>query len=118
MPGLEARSPRRVVLTRGVPIDGVRIINRPAQIAELDEVMFLYVEGGAEVAASFLAEDLVDRLEVYRAPILIGGDGIPAFGALGLASLAEAHGRWQLVERRQLGSDCYEAYERGRSEGA
>ena len=115
--GLEDRSPERVVLTRGVPLDGARILNRPEQIAELEGVQYLYVEGGAGVAASFLAEDLVDRLDIYRAPIVIGG-GLPAFGDIGLTNLSEAHGRWSLAERRQLGSDCYEAYERVRETGA
>ncbi|ABC62122.1 bifunctional diaminohydroxyphosphoribosylaminopyrimidine deaminase/5-amino-6-(5-phosphoribosylamino)uracil reductase RibD [Erythrobacter litoralis] len=114
LPGLEDRSPQRVVLTRGVPIDGVRIINEPAQIDRLEAAQYLYVEGGAGAAASFLAENLVDRLDIYRAPIVIGG-GKPAFGNIGLADLTSAHGSWKLVERRQLGSDCYEAYERQRS---
>ena len=33
-----------------------------------------------------------------------------SLGALGLASLDAAHGRWQMAERRQLGSDHFEAY--------
>lgn len=111
LPGLEEYSPQRVVLTRGIPPDGVKIINRPGQIAQLEAVQYLYVEGGAGAAAAFLAEDLVDRLEIYRAPILIGG-GLPSLADIGLASLAEAHGRWALLERRQLGSDSFEAYER------
>ena len=113
LPGLEERSPARVVLTRGVPIDGARIINRPEQIAQLDGVQYLYVEGGAEAAASFLREELVDRLDIYRAPIVIG-DGRPALGDIGLFDLADAHGRWRMSERRQLGSDTYEAYSRTR----
>lgn len=111
LPGLEDRSPRRVVLTRGVPIDGVTIINTPAQISKLDSAQYLYVEGGGQAAASFLREALVDRIDLYRAPILLG-EGIPALADIGLANLAHAHGQWQLVERRQLGKDTYEAYER------
>ncbi|QKG70408.1 bifunctional diaminohydroxyphosphoribosylaminopyrimidine deaminase/5-amino-6-(5-phosphoribosylamino)uracil reductase RibD [Erythrobacter mangrovi] len=112
LPGLADRSPQRVVLTRGVAPDRAKVINAPAQIARLD-AQYLYVEAGTDVAASFIEQDLVDRLELYRAPILIGG-GWPALGDIGLASLAEAHGRWQCVERRQLGSDSYEAYSRTR----
>lgn len=117
LPGLEDRSPERIVLTRGVPLEGARIINRPGQIADLEGAQYLYVEGGAQVAAAFLAEDLVDRLDIYRAPIVIG-DGLRAFGDIGLTDLTAAHGRWTLAERRQLGSDCYEAYERVREKGA
>ncbi|MEZ5681682.1 MAG: bifunctional diaminohydroxyphosphoribosylaminopyrimidine deaminase/5-amino-6-(5-phosphoribosylamino)uracil reductase RibD [Erythrobacter sp.] len=111
--GIEQRSPQRVLLSRGVPPDGVKVINAPGQIATLSGVQYLYVEGGGMAAASFLAEDLVDRIELYRAPVLIG-NGRPALGDIGLASLAEAHGRWILSERRQLGSDTYEAYSRTR----
>lgn len=111
LPGLKARSPQRVVLTRGHAIAGVTTIAAPAQIAGLDSVLYLYVEGGAGTAAAFLAADLVDALHLYRAPILIG-DGRAGVGALGLGDLASAHGRWQLVERRQLGSDTFEAYGR------
>ena len=113
LPGLEERSPQRILLTRGIPPDGVKVINAPGQIDRLDGVQYLYVEGGAQVAASFLAEDLVDRIELYRAPIVIGA-GKHALGDIGLASLNEAHGRWTLAEQRQLGSDTYHAYSRTR----
>ncbi len=52
---------------------------------------------------------LVDRLLIYRAPVLLGGR--PALGDLGLSSLAGAHGKWRMTERRQLGSDTLEVYE-------
>lgn len=111
LPGLAARAPQRVVLTRGHAIAGVTTIAAPEQIAGLDGVLYLYVEGGAAAAAAFLAADLVDALHLYRAPILIG-DGLRALGPLGLAQLDAAHGRWRLQERRQLGSDTFEAYDR------
>lgn len=107
--GLEHRSPRRVLLSRGVAPDGVTVINSPEKISELGEVQYLYIEGGGTTAAGFIAADLVDRLEIYRAPMLIG-HGHEALGAIGLTNLADAHGRWRLVEQRQLGSDSYAAY--------
>jgi diaminohydroxyphosphoribosylaminopyrimidine deaminase/5-amino-6-(5-phosphoribosylamino)uracil reductase len=88
-------------------------IGAPADVARLNGIDHLLVEGGAATAASFLAADLVDRLLLYRAPILIG-DGKPALGDIGLASLDEAHGRWGLVDSRQLGSDRLEVYLRHR----
>lgn len=113
--GLEARSPLRVVLTRGAaPAEGITALHSPEGIAGLDGVQYLYVEGGAATAAAFLAEDLVDELHLYTAPILIG-DGRRALGTLGLAALTEAHGRWLTAERRQLGSDSFTAYLRTRS---
>ena len=113
LPGLEARSPQRVVLTRGAAPEGTVALPAPEAIAGLDGVHYLYVEGGAQTAAAFLAADLVDELHLYTAPILIG-DGLRALGPLGLASLAEVHGRGHLSERRQLGSDAFAAYLRTR----
>ncbi|MGB7371694.1 bifunctional diaminohydroxyphosphoribosylaminopyrimidine deaminase/5-amino-6-(5-phosphoribosylamino)uracil reductase RibD [Erythrobacter sp.] len=111
LPGLAERSPRRYLLSRGIAPDGVTVINAPEAIARMDGVQYLYVEGGGEAAASFLADDLVDELHLYRAPILIG-DGHRALGDVGLSDLADAHGRWRPVERRQLGSDDFTAYRR------
>lgn len=122
LPGLEERSPRRILLSArhlsesrdegadGSPADnGWDMIASPAAIATLSGVDHLLVEGGAATAASFLAADLVDRLLLYRAPILIGG-GVPALGDIGLTDLAAAHGRWRLADARSLGSDRLEVY--------
>lgn len=114
--GLEHRSPRPVLLSRsdvGLPEGWLRI-DRPDAIADLPVGHWLMVEGGAGAAAAFLAEDLVDRLLLYRAPILIGA-GRPAIGDIGLADLPTAHGRWRLVESRRFGPDCAEVYLRTRS---
>jgi len=113
LPGLEARSPRRAVLTSGPAPQGWETVAAPEAIGGLAKVDHLLVEGGAGAASSFLAADLVDRLLLYRAPILIG-TGRAALGDIGLGSLAEAHGRWTLTDARALGSDRLEVYERVR----
>ena len=115
LPGLEERSPERLVLTRGDAPDKAKSVGSPESIHDLPDIQYLYVEGGAQTAAAFLAADLVDRLELYRAPILIG-EGRPALGDLDPRSLDEAHGRWQLAESAQLGSDRFEAYQRTRED--
>ncbi|MGE5723088.1 MAG: bifunctional diaminohydroxyphosphoribosylaminopyrimidine deaminase/5-amino-6-(5-phosphoribosylamino)uracil reductase RibD [Sphingomonadales bacterium] len=112
--GMEDRSPRRALLTRGAAPYGWTAVAAPEAIAELHDVNDLLVEGGAGAASAFLAADLVDRLIVYRAPILIG-EGIAALGEIGLRSLAEAHGRWTPIETRMLGIDRREVYERRRT---
>jgi diaminohydroxyphosphoribosylaminopyrimidine deaminase / 5-amino-6-(5-phosphoribosylamino)uracil reductase len=111
LPGLEARSPERWVLTRGQAPAGWRGLAAPADVAAMDDVHHLLIEGGAGAAAAFLAADLVDRLAVYRAPIVIGA-GRPCIADLGLGSLDGAHGRWRLADTRRLGSDVLEVYER------
>jgi diaminohydroxyphosphoribosylaminopyrimidine deaminase/5-amino-6-(5-phosphoribosylamino)uracil reductase len=111
--GLEARTPRRIMLTRQTRADGWETIAAPSDIATLNGVDHLLVEGGAQTAAAFLAADLVDRLLLYRAPIVIGG-GMAAIGDIGLTDLASAHGRWGLADARALGSDRLEVYLRVR----
>lgn len=71
----------------------------------------LFVEGGGQVAASFLRCGLVDRLEWFRAPVVIGGEGRPAVGALALSALAEAP-RFARLDVRSVGDDVWERYER------
>jgi diaminohydroxyphosphoribosylaminopyrimidine deaminase/5-amino-6-(5-phosphoribosylamino)uracil reductase len=113
LPGLEDRSPRRALLTRGETVEGWRRIGAPEEIEGLHDVNDLMVEGGSQTATAFLAADLVDRLLVYRAPILIG-EGKSSVGYVGLEAIADAHDRWCLADSRQLGSDRLEVYERTR----
>jgi len=104
--GLEHRSPQRIVLTRGEAPDGWTKIASPADIASLEGVQYLFVEGGAVTARAFLEADLVDRLLLYRAPVTFGG-GISAFADAGPAGVPEG---WRLADRRTLGSDTLEVY--------
>ena len=113
LPGLEGRSPERWLLTHGEAPEGWRKLAAPAEISAMDGVQYLLVEGGAQTAAAFLAADLVDRLLIYRAPILIGG-GRPGVGDIGLADLGAAHHRWREADSRRLGNDRLDVYERTR----
>lgn len=131
--GLEDRSPMRAILSRhpgdgrglgpeaNEPLSGLGVglrrddeiwMTSPHQITAL-ACDHLLVEGGAQTAAAFLRADLVDRMLLYRAPILIGA-GKASLGDIGLSDLAEAHGRWALSDARQLGSDRLEVYLRQR----
>ena len=110
LPGLEQRSPQRFVLTRGDVPEGWSALPSPDAVHRLSDVQYLFVEGGAQTAATFLAADLVDQLLIYRAPILIGG--LPAIAGIGLPTLSAAHGRWTRSDHRQLGNDTLDVYER------
>ncbi len=109
LPGLENRSPRRVAFTHGDAPKGWARVTCPEATAQLPDVHWLLVEGGAGAASTFLKAGLVDRLLLYRAPILIGG-GKPCLGDIGLTALEDAHGRWRLTDTRMLGSDRLEVY--------
>ena len=113
LPGLEERSPRRAILTRGETVEGWTRLGGPEEVFALADVNDLLVEGGSGAASAFLAADLVDRMLSYRAPILVG-EGKSALGYVGLTSLADAHRRWVLADTRPLGIDRLEVYERVR----
>jgi len=113
LPGLEERSPRRALLTRGEAVDGWETLQNPKDVYRLHDVNDLLVEGGSATATAFLTEDLVDRILIYRAPIIVG-DGKSSFGYVGLDAIADAHGRWTLIDERRLGVDRLEVYERVR----
>ncbi|WP_236781569.1 bifunctional diaminohydroxyphosphoribosylaminopyrimidine deaminase/5-amino-6-(5-phosphoribosylamino)uracil reductase RibD [Aurantiacibacter gangjinensis] len=108
--GLEERSPRRVALTSGDVPEGWTAIRSPQEIAALEGVRYLMVEGGEQTASAFLAAGLVDRMLIYRAPILLG-DGLRAIGDAGRHTLDAAFaGGFALEDRRMLGSDTLEVY--------
>jgi len=135
LPGLEDRSPVRVVLDRRLRLapasklatsaatvatwlltgadaperrrDALRALGVDVQVVGTDEsgqldlrevlaalaargITRVLVEGGAELAASLLRQHLVDRLAWFRGPMLIGGDGHAAIGALGVEAIVDA----------------------------
>jgi len=113
LPGLEERSPRRALLTRGEAVDGWEALKNPSDVYRLHDVNDLLVEGGSATATAFLSEDLVDRILIYRAPIIVG-EGKSSFGYVGLDAIADAHERWRFVDEQRLGVDRLEVYERVR----
>ena len=113
LPGLEQWSPRRALLTRGEAIKGWEILCSPQDVYRLHDVNDLLVEGGSATATAFLAADLVDRILIYRAPILVG-EGKSSVGYIGLDAIADAHGRWKAGDSARLGIDRLEVYERVR----
>ena len=156
LPGLENRSPVRIVIDRHLrlPISlglvseagqtptwvatlasadparqaalakaGVKIVTvKPGAEGDIDladllqrlgdeGLTRLLVEGGGRLAASLLRANLVDRLVWMRAPLAIGGDGLPAIAALDLAALAAAP-RFTLLSSEVAGDDVIETYRR------
>jgi diaminohydroxyphosphoribosylaminopyrimidine deaminase/5-amino-6-(5-phosphoribosylamino)uracil reductase len=109
--------------TAGLAILGVTVVQvtpdpdgRPHPRAVLDALAEagigrVMIEGGGRVAASFLMRGLVDRIEWFRAPILLGAGGRPAVGVLALSRLADAP-IFKRTEVQAIGADLWERYER------
>lgn len=73
-------------------------------------VRSVLIEGGGQVAAAFLRAGLVERIEWFRAPILLGGDGLPCVAALALAKLADAP-KFRRLSVEPVGDDLWERYD-------
>lgn len=71
----------------------------------------LYIEGGGQLAASLIAAGRVDRLEWFRAPLVLGGQGRPGIGDLAVEALASAP-RFKLCSVSEVGVDLWERYVR------
>ncbi|HQS15161.1 bifunctional diaminohydroxyphosphoribosylaminopyrimidine deaminase/5-amino-6-(5-phosphoribosylamino)uracil reductase RibD [Reyranella sp.] len=69
------------------------------------------VEGGGQVAASFLKVGLVDGISSYRAGLVLGQDSRSAVGGLEFARLGSAP-RFRLVSARPLQGDTLETWRR------
>ena len=69
----------------------------------------LLVEGGAGIAAALLTANLVDRLVIFQAPVLLGRGALSAFGGLPPALVTDAP-RLQVIERRIFGEDTMTVY--------
>jgi diaminohydroxyphosphoribosylaminopyrimidine deaminase/5-amino-6-(5-phosphoribosylamino)uracil reductase len=89
------------------------VLSSPQDVYRLHDVNDLLVEGGSATATAFLSADLVDRILIYRAPIIVG-EGKSSFGYVGLDAIADAHGRWRAACEQPLGVDRLEVYERVR----
>jgi diaminohydroxyphosphoribosylaminopyrimidine deaminase/5-amino-6-(5-phosphoribosylamino)uracil reductase len=106
------------LVTCGVEIAKVArdVRGRPdlaAVLAELARrgITRLLVEGGATVHAAFLDRGLADRLEVFRAPLLLGAAGHDGIDSLAALTLGEAP-RFRSAGRRSLGADLLESFTR------
>jgi len=111
---LTAMEPRSIGAAKVVQIDAKD--GRPTIPAVLKALAAagatsLLIEGGGQVAASFLRANAVDALEWFRAPVLLGGEGRPCVAALALAKLADAP-KFRRLGVAPVGDDLWERYAR------
>jgi diaminohydroxyphosphoribosylaminopyrimidine deaminase / 5-amino-6-(5-phosphoribosylamino)uracil reductase len=72
-------------------------------------VASIIIEAGSQVAGSFLRAGLVDRVVWFRAPMILGGDGLSVFGPLGVDDLSQAF-IWTRQTITAVGPDLMETY--------
>ena len=69
----------------------------------------LMVEGGRTVASTFLRARLVDRVAWFRAPTMLGGEGIKVTTPLGIGALTDAI-RLRHMSREALNEDVLDMF--------
>jgi diaminohydroxyphosphoribosylaminopyrimidine deaminase/5-amino-6-(5-phosphoribosylamino)uracil reductase len=79
--------------------------------AQRASVGSILIEGGGKLAASFVRAGLIDRIEWFRAPILLGNEGRPCLAALGLEKLVDAP-TYVRTRVKEVGADLWESYVR------
>jgi diaminohydroxyphosphoribosylaminopyrimidine deaminase/5-amino-6-(5-phosphoribosylamino)uracil reductase len=153
LPGLQSRSPIRIVLdatarlrlnsnliqtARDVPLIVVvgpeamddrkkALADAGARVIEVDaaqggvDIAALFallgkegftrvlVEGGAEVAASLVSTELLDEVVLFRAPVVVGPDGVRALGGYALSAI-ERSPRYRQIETAIVGEDQMRRY--------
>jgi diaminohydroxyphosphoribosylaminopyrimidine deaminase/5-amino-6-(5-phosphoribosylamino)uracil reductase len=93
---------------------GVRVLvaaDLRAALADLKAVGIrsLFVEGGARLAGALLADSLVDRLVIFRAPVQLGDGALPAF-EFAPNDFESRLGAVPVLERRAFGDDLMTVY--------
>ncbi|WP_052196504.1 bifunctional diaminohydroxyphosphoribosylaminopyrimidine deaminase/5-amino-6-(5-phosphoribosylamino)uracil reductase RibD [Halomonas sp. C22] len=73
-------------------------------LADNEQVNELLVETGATLAGALLDAQLVDELQLFVAPTLLGGDARPLFELPGITRMADQK-RLVIKESRQVGQD-------------
>jgi diaminohydroxyphosphoribosylaminopyrimidine deaminase/5-amino-6-(5-phosphoribosylamino)uracil reductase len=115
-PGVPAE--RRVALSEaGVRLievgDGPGGVDLEQAMRRLGEegVTRLLVEGGSRVASSLVAADLVDEVIIFRAPVVVGADGVRALDGYALSAI-ERSPRYRQIDAAIVGDDQMRRYVR------
>lgn len=123
LPGLSDRSPVRVILDRRrrmpescqiektknqVAAWRLEMTDVPSVLTHLAEkgITRLLVEGGQQVTTAFLESGCVDTVYWFKAPLVVGNQGLAALS--GGISLPEALNRFTHKDTKNLGSDTLE----------
>ncbi len=84
--------------------DGLPDLNAVLHRLGAMEITSLLIEGGSRVNAAALTFGIVDKVFLYYAPILLGGEAVPVAGGAGFRSIAEA-ARLRAYKLHRLGDD-------------
>jgi diaminohydroxyphosphoribosylaminopyrimidine deaminase / 5-amino-6-(5-phosphoribosylamino)uracil reductase len=93
----------------GVEAVSARDLQDALQKLKVRGINSLLVEGGAGLAASFLAAECVDRLIIFQAPIVLGAGSLGAFSGIAPHDLAHAP-HFHALRTQRFGDDVMTIY--------
>lgn len=93
-----------VEIARVEQADGGLNLRRVLEELARRQVLSVLVEGGSRLSAAFIRAGLVDRIAMFVAPRLFGGDALSSFAPLGIIDPNEAV-QLEFDEVRRLGAD-------------
>jgi len=95
--------------------DGHLDIKKLSQTLAKQGLTRVLIEGGANLSSSFLSHDLVDQIFWFRAPKIIGSDGLPATKCLNILTIDDTRAFTQ-QGTYDIGRDRLEIYHRNRAD--
>ena len=110
-PDAKLSAGRTSVLEEAHGVTFVRVADLGAALRALRArgVRSLLVEGGASLASAMLDAELVDRLVIFQAPIVLGGGALAAFGSTSPRQAASVR-RLTVLRRQEFGDDLMTIY--------
>lgn len=71
----------------------------------------VFAEGGSKVAANLVRDDLLDEVVIFRAPVIVGPDGVRALDGMAMSAI-ERSPRYRLDQDGEVGDDDMRVYTR------
>jgi diaminohydroxyphosphoribosylaminopyrimidine deaminase/5-amino-6-(5-phosphoribosylamino)uracil reductase len=107
----EATDPVRAAALERMGVEIVRAASMPDALVQLRarDIRSMLVEGGARLGGALLEHASVDRLIIFRAPLLLGAGALQAFAYAPPVGLGGAP-RFPIVEQRRFGDDAMTVY--------
>ncbi|MEP6779701.1 MAG: bifunctional diaminohydroxyphosphoribosylaminopyrimidine deaminase/5-amino-6-(5-phosphoribosylamino)uracil reductase RibD [Gemmatimonadaceae bacterium] len=107
----QGKSASREMALKAAGLEIVRVndIREGMEALRARGVRSLLVEGGAVMASALMVADLVDRLIIFQAPVILGRDAVGAFSGAPPQRAGSAP-RFRVIARRELGADLMTIY--------
>jgi diaminohydroxyphosphoribosylaminopyrimidine deaminase/5-amino-6-(5-phosphoribosylamino)uracil reductase len=96
-------------MSLGVEVVAATSVGEAMRALRQRGIRSMLVEGGATMTGVLLGANLVDRLIIFQAPILLGAGSLPAFENAPTMAASGAR-RYPIVRRTELDDDLMTVY--------